>query len=242
MVLPQGGTSHAKLLDFGVARLTSSDIDATRTVIGAVIGTPAYMSPEQAAGKRLDARLDVFSFGAVLFELLTGTRAFTGDSNAHILSAVLRDDLGPFEAPHAVRQIVKRCLAKDPDRRFQTMADVKQAREHLTRGSADEAASIAVLPFANLSADPENEYFGDGLAEEIINALAQVDGLKVIARTSAYSFKGKPQDVRQIARTLGVSHVLEGSVRRAGDRVRVTAQLIAADDGCARWGRSCARK
>ena len=96
-------------------------------------------------------------------------------------------------------------------------------------------ASIAVLPFANLSADRENEYFGDGLAEEIINALAQVDGLKVIARTSAFSFKGKNEDVRQIARALGVTHVLEGSVRRAGDRIRVTAQLIAAADGTHSW-------
>jgi len=235
MVLRQGGTPHAKLLDFGVARLTGSDTDATRTVAGAVIGTPAYMSPEQAAGKPLDARSDVFSFGAVLYELLAGTRAFTGDSTAQILSAVLRDDPGPFDAPIAVRQIVTRCLAKDPDRRFQTMADVRQALQHVTRGSTDAAASIAVLPFANLSADRENEYFGDGLAEEIINALAQVEGLKVIARTSAFSFKGKNEDVRNIAQALGVTNVLEGSVRRAGDRIRVTAQLIAAADGTHLW-------
>ena len=193
------------------------------------------MSPEQAAGKPLDARSDVFSFGAVLYELLAGTRAFTGDSTAQILSAVLRDDPAPCEAPAAVRQIVKRCLAKDPDRRFQTMADVKHALQQLTRGSANVAASIAVLPFANLSADRENEYFGDGLAEEIINALAQVEGLKVIARTSAFSFKGKNEDVRNIAQALGVTHVLEGSVRRAGDRIRVTAQLIAAADGTHLW-------
>jgi len=235
MVLRQGGALHAKLLDFGVARLASSDIDATGTLAGAVVGTPAYMSPEQAAGKSLDARSDVFSFGAVLYELLAGTRAFTGDSTAQILSAVLRDDPRPFEAPNDVRQIVKRCLAKDPDRRFQTMADLKQALQHLTRGSADVAASIAILPFANLSADRENEYFGDGLAEEIINALAQVEGLKVIARTSAFSFKGKNEDVRHIAQALGVTNVLEGSVRRAGDRIRVTAQLIAAADGTHLW-------
>ena len=191
------------------------------------------MSPEQAAAKPLDARSDVFSFGAVLYELLAGTRAFTGDSTAQILSAVLRDDPSPFEAPAALQQIVKRCLAKDPDRRFQTMADVRHALQHLTGGSADVTASIAVLPFANLSADRENEYFGDGLAEEIINALAQVEGLKVIARTSAFSFKGKNEDVRHIAQALGVTNVLEGSVRRAGDRIRVTAQLIAAADGAA---------
>jgi serine/threonine-protein kinase len=235
MVLRQGGTTHAKLLDFGVARLTSADPGATRTIAGEVMGTPAYMSPEQAAAKPLDARSDVFSFGAVLYELLAGTRAFTGDSTAQILSAVLRDDPGPLEAPAALQQIVTRCLAKDPDRRFQTMADVRHALQHLTAGGVEVTASIAVLPFANLSADRENEYFGDGLAEEIINALAQVAGLKVIARTSAFSFKGKNEDVRTIARALGVTNVLEGSVRRSGDRVRVTAQLIAAADGSHVW-------
>ena len=235
MVVRQGGSPHAKLLDFGIAQLTSPDPGATRTLAGDVMGTPAYMSPEQAAAKPLDARSDVFSFGAVLYELLAGTRAFTGDSTAQILSAVLRDDPSPLEAPPALQQIVKRCLAKDPDRRFQTMADVRHALHHLTGGTADATASIAVLPFANLSADRENEYFGDGLAEEIINALAQVEGLKVIARTSAFSFKGKNEDVRHIAQALGVTNVLEGSVRRAGDRIRVTAQLIAAADGTHLW-------
>jgi eukaryotic-like serine/threonine-protein kinase len=235
MVVRQDGTPHAKLLDFGIAQLTSADPGATRTVSGDVMGTPAYMSPEQAAAKPLDARSDVFSFGAVLYELLAGTRAFTGDSTAQILSAVLRDDPSPFDAPAALQQIVRRCLAKDPERRFQTMADVRHALQHLTGASADVTASIAVLPFANLSADRENEYFGDGLAEEIINALAQVDGLKVIARTSAFSFKGKNEDVRHIAQALGVTNVLEGSVRRAGDRIRVTAQLIAAADGTHLW-------
>ena len=148
------------------------------------------MSPEQASDKPLDARSDVFSFGAVLYELLAGTRAFTGDSTAQILSAVLRDDPSPFEAPAGVQQIVRRCLAKDPDRRFQTMADVRLALQHLTGRSADATPSIVVLPFANLSADPEQEYFSDGLADEIISALAQIHGLKVIARTSALAFKG----------------------------------------------------
>ena len=235
MVVRQGGSPHAKLLDFGIAQLTSADPSATRTLAGDVTGTPAYMSPEQAAAKPLDARSDVFSFGAVLHELLTGTRAFTGDSTAQILSAVLRDDPSPLAAPPALQEIVKRCLAKDPHRRFQTMADVSQALRHLTGGTAEATASIAVLPFANLSADRENEYFGDGLAEEIINALAQVEGLKVIARTSAFSFKGKNQDVRHIAQALGVTNVLEGSVRRSGDRIRVTAQLIAAADGTHLW-------
>lgn len=235
MVVRQGGTPHAKLLDFGVARLTSDDPGATRTVAVEMMGTPAYMSPEQASVKPLDARSDVFSFGAVLYELLAGARAFTGDSTAQILSAVLRDDPDPFEAPAALQQIVRRCLAKDPDHRFQTMADVRHALQHLTGAQADVTASIAVLPFANLSRDVDDEYFSDGLSEEIINALTQVRGLKVIARTSAFAFKGKNEDIRTIARTLGVTHMLEGSVRRAGGRVRVTAQLIHAADGAHRW-------
>jgi TolB-like protein/predicted Ser/Thr protein kinase len=235
MVIRQGGSPHAKLLDFGIAQLTGSDPGATRTVTGEVIGTPAYMSPEQAAAKPLDARSDVFSFGAVLYELLAGTRAFTGDSAAHILSAVLRDDPGPLDAPAALQQIVKRCLAKDPDCRFQTMADVRHALQHLTGARADATASIAVLPFANLSPNADDEYFSDGLSEEIINALTRVPGVKVIARTSAFAFKGKNEDIRRIATTLGVTLVLEGSVRRAGGRLRVTAQLVDAADGAHRW-------
>jgi tetratricopeptide (TPR) repeat protein len=182
MVVRQGETPHAKLLDFGVAQLASSDPSATRTVGGEVMGTPAYMSPEQVSAKPLDARSDVFSFGAVLYELLAGTRAFTGDSAAQILSAVLRDDPKPLEAPPALQQIVRRCLAKDPDRRFPTMADVRQALQHLTPTSADVTASIAVLPFANLSRDADDEYFSDGLSEEIINALTQVRGLNLLPR------------------------------------------------------------
>src|SRR4030095_6442117 len=136
--------------------------------------TPAYMSPEQAAAKPLDARSDVFSFGVVLYELLAGTRPSPGDSTAQIRSAVLRDDPRPLQAPAALQQIVRRCLAKDPDRRFPTMADVRHALEHLPGPRADVTASIAVLPFANLSRDADDEYFSDGLSEEIINALTRV--------------------------------------------------------------------
>ena len=235
MVVRHGGTGHAKLLDFGIARLTSADPSETTTVSGEVTGTPAYMSPEQAAARPLDARSDVFSFGAVLYELLAGTRAFTGDSTAQIISAVLRDDPDPFEAPAVLQQIVRRCLAKDPAGRFQTMADVRHALQQMSAATADATVSVAVLPFANLSRDADDEYFSDGLSEDIINALTQVPGLKVIARTSAFAFKGKNEDIRRIANILGVTHILEGSVRRAGGRVRVTAQLIHAADGAHRW-------
>jgi len=215
----------AKLLDFGLAKLVSDD-QVTLTI--GVSGTPLYMSPEQAEGKSLDARSDVFSFGAVLYELLAGRRAF--DS----LAAVLRDDPAPLTSPAAA--IASRCLAKQPGQRFQSMTDVKTGLMGIVgHARPAEQPSIAVLPFANMSGDKEQEYFSDGLAEEIINALVKLPGLKVIARTSAFAFKGQNIDIRKIAETLGVTSVLEGSVRRSGNRIRVTAQLITAADGTHLW-------
>jgi serine/threonine-protein kinase len=223
----------AKLLDFGLARvMTSTDAD-TLTVAGAIAGTAAYMSPEQAQGKTLHERSDIFSFGAVLYEMISGTRAFAGDSMAQVLSAVLRDE--PADLHSHAADIVKRCMSKDPAGRFQSMSEVKAALEQVSTKPAASQPSIAVLPFANMSADKEQEYFSDGLAEEIINALAQIPGLKVIARTSSFAFRGKEQDITRIAETLRVKTILEGSVRRAGNRIRVTAQLIDAADGSHIW-------
>jgi len=229
----------AKLLDFGFAKLmTDSSADATQTIEGTVLGTAAYMSPEQAEGSPLDVRSDVFSFGAVLYEMLSGNRAFGGASMAQTLSAVLRDEPGQLKAPEALVRIVARCLRKAPAERFQTAEEVRSALEKVARfpgPGVDVKPSIGVLPFADMSPGKDNEYFSDGLAEEIINALAQVPGLKVIARTSAFAFKGQNLDVRRVAETLGVTNILEGSVRKAGDRIRVTAQLIAAADGSHLW-------
>ncbi len=232
--------SGAKLLDFGLAKLVApSDQDATKTVEGTVLGTAAYMSPEQAQGKALDERSDVFSFGAVLYEMLSGTKAFTGGSIADIMSAVIRDEPAPLQAPGPLAQIVSRCLHKSLTRRFQTMAEVHAALKQLaatpTAAKQADQPSIAVLPFANMSRDADDEYFSDGLTEEIINALVKVPGLKVIARTSAFAFKGQNIDLRKIAEVLGVTNILEGSVRRAGNRIRVTAQLITAADGSHLW-------
>lgn len=162
-----------------------------------------------------------------MYELLSGRRAFNS------LAELLRDDPPPLTSP--VAEIVTRCLSKLPAQRFQTMAELKAALERLSVRPADQQPSIAVLPFANMSRDADDEYFSDGLAEEIINALAHVPGLKVIARTSAFAFKGKHEDIRRIAEALGVANILEGSVRRAGNRVRVTAQLITAADGSHLW-------
>lgn len=233
----------AKLLDFGLAKLMGSPADSpgdvTRTVAGTILGTAAYMSPEQAEGKPLDARSDVFSFGAVLYEMLSGTRAFAGDTAAHVVSAVLRDDPQPIQAPPALEHIVRRCLAKQPGQRFQTMGELRAALEQptteLTSKPTGHQPSIAVLPFANMSADKENEYFSDGLAEEIINVLAQVPGMKVAGRTSSFFFRGKDLEFGEIGRRLNVEHILEGSVRKAGNRIRVTAQLIKVVDGFHLW-------
>jgi TolB-like protein/Tfp pilus assembly protein PilF len=206
------------------------------------MGTVAYMSPEQAQGAALDERSDIFSFGAVFYELLSGNRAFEGASMAQILSAVLRDHPRPLNVAEPIARIVTRCLHKNPNDRFQTVADLRAALQQQLTPSAQTqlpqlavSQSIAVLPFANIGADPENEYFSDGLAEEIINLLAHANDIRVIARTSAFAFKGQNTDIRRIAQTLGVTHVLEGGVRRAGGRVRITAQLISAADGSQIW-------
>jgi TolB-like protein len=234
-----------KLLDFGLAKLAGNGSnDLTRTLAGTVMGTAAYMAPEQAEGRPLDARSDIFSFGAVIYELITGRRAFPGDSMATVLSSVLRDSPSPLGsvAPPGLEPVLMRCLRKNAAERYQEMREVRSALEALrtpTQAVPIQAqraeASIAVLPFANLSADKENEYFSDGLAEEIINALTHVRGLKVTARTSAFAFRGENQDIRKIAETLNVRTILEGSVRRAGSRIRVSAQLINAADGYHLW-------
>ena len=231
MVTSEGSV---KLLDFGLAKQVTSS-DETRTIEGTVMGTAAYMAPEQAQGKPLDARSDVFSFGAVLYELLSGRRAFHGENSVSTMAAILHTEPAPLDAPEALQQIVKRCLAKPPGERYQTMAEVRAALQRVSTKPVDQQPSIAVLPFANMGGDKENEYFSDGLAEEIINFLAQIPGLKVTARTSAFAFRGKEQDIRGIAETLGVATILEGSVRRSGSRIRVTAQLINASDGYHLW-------
>jgi eukaryotic-like serine/threonine-protein kinase len=224
-------SSGVKLLDFGLALVNDKaagieDAVTGLTAAGLVMGTVAYMSPEQAQGKPADARSDIFSFGLVLYEMLSGRQAFAG---------IIREEPPPLDAPAKLAEIVARCLRKAPASRFQTMSEVRTALERVTAVPVSSGPSIAVLPFANMSGDKEHEYFSDGLAEEIINALVKIPGLKVIARTSAFAFKGQNTDIRKIAETLGVANVLEGSVRRSGNRIRVTAQLITAADGSHLW-------
>ena len=202
-----------KLLDFGLAKQAAlsgeTATDETGTIEGTVMGTVAYMAPEQAAGKPLDARSDVFSFGAVFYELLSGRQAFRGENAISTMAAILHTEPRPLDAPAALQQILKRCLAKPPAERYQTMAELLESLREAFRKAvqtempAQQQPSIAVLPFANMGADNENEYFSDGLAEEIINFLAQIPGLKVTARTSAFAFRGKEQDIRKIAERAG---------------------------------------
>ena len=250
---------QAKILDFGLAKFAGARQETTETTLtaeesltnpGSAVGTIAYMSPEQARGEELDARSDLFSLGAVLYEIATGRQAFIGNTSVAVYDSILHGvptspkRLNP-EIPDRLEQIINRALEKERRLRYQTASDLlidlqrlKRDRDSGRMAAAAETArtpSLAVLPFANLSADKEQEYFSDGLAEEIINALTQISGLKVIARTSAFAFKGKNEDIRRIAELLGVDNILEGSVRRSGNRLRITAQLISAADGSHLW-------
>jgi eukaryotic-like serine/threonine-protein kinase len=238
---------RVKLLDFGLAKLFEPGVRETETATmqtfpGTIMGTAAYMSPEQAEGRMVDARSDIFSFGLVLYEMLCGQSAFRRDSWVSTLAAILHDEPRPLRdvkvtIPAAMEQLVARCLRKNAAQRFQTTLEIKQALAEAASSVAAgvEIQSIAVLPFMNLSANMEDEYFSDGLAEEIINALAKVPELKVIARTSAFAFRGKEHTLRTVGERLRVGTILEGSVRRAGNRVRVTAQLIQVADESHLW-------
>jgi eukaryotic-like serine/threonine-protein kinase len=256
-------TGLVKLLDFGIARLSRpAEADVTsvtampgQTLSGMLIGTPQYMSPEQARGLEVDQQTDLFSFGALLYELLSGTSPFAAGTATDIIVAVLTREPPPLtDVPPGLADIVSRALQKDRTRRYATAAellldltDAKQAlggdvgRAAHPRATAGPTAtpramtSLAVLPFANMSADVDNEHFCDGMAEELLNALSKIDTLKVAARTSAFTFKGKNVDVGTIARTLGVTSVVDGSIRRSGNRLRISVQLVNAADGYQVW-------
>jgi serine/threonine protein kinase/tetratricopeptide (TPR) repeat protein len=232
---------EALVTDFGIAKAVSAAGGANLTRTGIAIGTPAYMSPEQAAGEtELDGRSDEYSLGCVLYEMLTGEPPFTASTPAALIAKRFTDTPRSVSAivpaiPEYVSQAVRRALSRDAGDRFATAADLAVALEPRQRAGGDQKPSIAVLPFSNMSTDPENEFFSDGIAEEIINALTKVQALEVVSRTSAFAFKGKNLDMRVIGRQLGVKTLLEGSVRKAGNRLRVTAQVIDVETGYHLW-------
>ena len=236
-------TGNARIMDFGIARSMSGE---GLTMEGVIIGTPEYMSPEQAEGKDVDPRADIYSLGIIMYEMVTGRLPFKGDSFLNI-ALKHRSEAPPNptqqnpQVPDTLGRIILTCLEKDKERRFQGVEDLlselSKIEETKPEGikTPDWKNSIAVLPFKNMSADPEQEYFCEGLSEELINALTQIKDLKVVARTSAFSFKDKELDIREIGQKLNVETVLEGSVRKAGNRLRITAQLINIADGYHLW-------
>ncbi|MGD8726740.1 MAG: protein kinase [Gemmatimonadales bacterium] len=234
--------SEAVVTDFGIARAISAAGGMALTMEGLVVGTLGYMSPEQAAGSgNIDSRTDVYGLGCVLYDMLVGRAPgrwidIRSATTGRIPKAPREDRIKLDELPRGVERILVRALAHEQSDRFTTAQDFVEA---LIARDAKLARSIyktiAVLPFSNLSADPENEYFSDGITEEITNALTKIRSMRVASRTSAFVHKGSTLDVRQIGRKLGVDHVLEGSVRRDGDRIRLTAQLVNVEDGCHLW-------
>ena len=201
------------------------------------MGTVGYMSPEQAEGRSVDHRTDLFSFGAVLYELLTGRRPFQRDTAVASIAAILRDAPPPLppDVPPALRSVVERCLEKDPSRRYASAAELNAALRGAESEPGEGTVSIVVLPFANLSRKEDDEYFADGITHELIHALSRVEGLRVAARSAAFRFKGETYDIKEVGRQLRVGSVIEGAIRVAGERLRITVELVQVADGYVLW-------
>jgi len=244
---------RVKVLDFGLAKLVR-DAGLTETTEtagypvsseGQVLGTVPYMAPEQVRGEAVDTRTDLFALGVILYELATGRRPFDGPTPADVGSCILRDTPQPLthlraDLPGDLDRIVSRCLEKNPRHRVQTALDVlndlrRLQHSTLAEPSSRPVASIAVLPFVIRSVDEEDECFSAGLVDELLNVLAKIRGLRVAARTSSFQFQGTKDDLATIGRKLNVATLLEGSVRTAGNRVRISVQLVKVSDGYHIW-------
>ncbi|MGH7535383.1 MAG: protein kinase domain-containing protein, partial [Gemmatimonadales bacterium] len=245
---------EAMVADFGIAKALSARDGETLTQTGSTLGTPAYMSPEQASGEHeLDGRSDIYSLGCLLHEMLAGEPPYTGPNAQAIIVKRFTEPVPPVrtlrpEVSEEVERALLRAMARAPVERFATASQFAAALSghsgaYTSPGSgptlvtAQHSAvkSIAVLPFADMSPQKDQDYFCEGISEEIINALTKIDALRVASRSSAFAFKGKSQDIRRVGEQLSVSTVLEGSVRKAGPRIRITAQLINVTDGYHLW-------
>ena len=243
-------TGQAVLMDFGLAQIASAASKLTRE--GTTLGTSAYMSPEQTSGEKTDHRTDIWALGVVLYEMATGQAPFQGHYEQAIVYSILQEAPEPITAlrtgiPPELERIANKCLAKRADERYQTVSDLladlgalKRSREssegkRQSSGTRDARPSIAVLPFENRSRDEDDEYFSDGVTEDIISALGKIEGLRVTPRASAFRFKGESTAVRQVAEKLNVGCVLTGTIRRAGSRLRITVELIDAAEDTQMW-------
>ena len=250
--------TRVAITDFGIARaLRQAKPRGEEALTGGAefLGTPAYMAPEQVTGSDVSPATDVYALGVVLYEMMTGRLPFSADSPLatamrHIEEAPLSPELiAPGLDPRWSR-IILRCLDREPSRRFQDATDVAaalagelpQGRQPQSTTVAGARPSIAVLAFADMSPDHDQEYFSDGIAEEIISALTQVPGLRVVGRSSSFSFKGRSEDLRAVGQKLNVMHVLEGSVRKAGGRLRITTQVVNAANGYQVWSQTFDRE
>ena len=247
---------EAVVMDFGIGKAVSMAAGDTLTQTGMVVGTPAYVSPEQAAGEtRIDGRSDQYSLACMLFEMLSGKKPFTGPTAQSVISKRFSEPVPSLRsvfntASDEVENALLRALSREATDRFSTTVEFARAlvASHLSTPDGSplhqggSSKSIAVLPFTNMSADPEGDFFADGIADEIITALSKVKALRVVSRTSSFTFKGKNDDIREIGRKLQVSTILEGSIRKAGKRLRLNAQLVSTSDSSQLWAERYDRK
>lgn len=231
---------RVKILDFGLALNQAAGLAPVAEAEGSGLsGTLPYMAPEQVRAEPVDARTDLYSLGAVLFEMVCGRRPFVAPTVAELARAILCDPPRiPAELPVALTAILRRCLAKEPAGRFPTCTALLRALEDArqpVRARADERPSVAVLPFVDLSPQEDEGHLGEGMAEEILTALARIEGLRVVSRTSSFLYRNSRLDAREIGRRLPVGALLVGSVRKEGGRLRVSAELMEVASGSVLW-------